>query len=94
MTSDRHTDRQKFQNPGTAHTIVWGHPKIAMEALKTQKSNLKEKVSTLSEKETELKIGQEKIKSNLPQCKNNMSNLETVNTDCKAKIDELNICKN
>ena len=28
MTSETQTHRQKFQNPGTAHTIVWGRPKI------------------------------------------------------------------
>ena len=67
--------------------------KSAMEVLKTQKSNLKEKVGALSKKETESKIVQNQIRSNLTQCKTDLSDLQTVNSNCKAKIGELNICK-
>ena len=67
--------------------------KSAMEVLKTQKSNLKEKVGALSKKETESKIVQNQIRSNLTQCRSDFSDLQTVNSNCKAKIGELNICK-
>ena len=36
----------------------------------------------------------DQIKSNVTSCKNKLSDLQTVNKNCKAKIGELNICKN
>merc|ERR550519_1259993 len=65
-----------------------------MEVLKTQKSNLKEKVDNLTAKENDRKIALETTKTNLTQCKNNLSNMQAVNSNCKAKIGELNVCKN
>jgi len=67
--------------------------KSAMEVLKTQKANLKEKVSAMTKKESKSKIAQDQISSNLTQCKTDLSGLQKVNSNCKAKIGELNICK-
>jgi len=68
--------------------------KSAMEVLKTQKSNLKEKVDNLTVKENESKGVLEKMKTNLTKCNTNYSDLQAVNSNCKAKIGELNVCKN
>jgi len=67
--------------------------KSAMEVLKTQKAHLKEEVGKKSGQETEMKKVHDKIRSNMSQCKTDLSNLESVNSNCKAKIGELNICK-
>lgn len=68
--------------------------KSAMEVLKTQKAHLKEEVSSLTKKEDESKLVHDRVKANLTQCKTDFSELQTVNSNCKAKIGELNICKN
>lgn len=60
--------------------------KSAMGVLKSQNDHLKSK-------EAELKLESKESKQNYTDCKDSIDDLKDVNSQCKTKIKELNLCK-